>query len=219
MDNLDEHVSLLRLKIRFPTNMALQSRFPYYREDGESIWIGFKYERLSSFCVHCGHIDHTVGVCFQNPVHPQSFALIDKLRGHPPTDPIMEVQTIENSRDGSMVEKWMATGAGPTRPFVSGIILGQKHTGAVLATREEAVVVSSRSLDGANLVAGSNISQATGKEICQNEDSRWELGFCAAPPEFPEFSCLILTSNDSVDSHNTQTPNLPILHPEMDSVL
>lgn len=113
----------------------------------------------------------------------------------------------------------MASKAGPHRPFVSGISPGQKHIGAVSATGVETAVVSSRSLDGANLAAGNDISQATGKEICQTEDSRCELGLCVAPPKFPEFSRLILTSDDFVDSHNTRTPNPPILHPEIDNVL
>lgn len=79
MDNIEAHTSFFHIKIHFPSTMPLQPGFLDYREDGDSVWIGFKYERLSSFCVHCGIINHTVGSCCQNPPHPQQHALIDKL--------------------------------------------------------------------------------------------------------------------------------------------
>lgn len=64
MDDIETHKSYLCLKIRFSSSAPLEPRFPFYPEDGESTWIGFKYERLSSFCFHCGLIDHTIGACY-----------------------------------------------------------------------------------------------------------------------------------------------------------
>lgn len=65
MDRIADHVSFIQLKIRFLATTPLQPGFHYYGDDGESIWIGLKYEQLSSFCIHCGLIDHTIGACFQ----------------------------------------------------------------------------------------------------------------------------------------------------------
>lgn len=93
MDNIGEHISFLRLKIRFLATQPLQPGFPYYHEDGASVWIGFKYERLFSFCFHCGLIDHTIGSCFQHPPHSQNYALNDKMRGFPPVAQVVEEKT------------------------------------------------------------------------------------------------------------------------------
>lgn len=71
MDDIEAHSSFLRIKIRFLATTPLQPGFPYYRADGDSVWIGFKYEWLSSFCVHYGFIDHIIEACFQNQSHPQ----------------------------------------------------------------------------------------------------------------------------------------------------
>lgn len=81
MDDIDKHHSFLRLKIKFHVSTPLEPGFYFSHDDGESVWIGFKYQRLSSFCFHCGLIDHTIGACYQNSPHPQRYALTDKLRG------------------------------------------------------------------------------------------------------------------------------------------
>lgn len=80
LDDVDTDQSIVRLKIRFPTSKPLDPRFIYFWEDRRSVWIGFKYERLSSFCFHCGLIDHTIGACYQNPPHPLNYALTDSMR-------------------------------------------------------------------------------------------------------------------------------------------
>lgn len=80
LDNVDEHQSFIRLKINFPSSKPLEPSFNYFQEDGGSVWIGFKYERLSSFCSHCGLMDHTIGACYQNPQHPLHYALSNKMR-------------------------------------------------------------------------------------------------------------------------------------------
>lgn len=41
------------------------------REDGSSIWVKLRYERLSDFCYSCGRIDHTQTACpCPQPVDP-----------------------------------------------------------------------------------------------------------------------------------------------------
>lgn len=84
VDDIEQHMSFICLRIRFPTSTPLEPGFYFTREDGAAIWVGFKYERLSSFFVHCGLLDHTIGTYYQNLAHPQSYALMDKMRGFPP---------------------------------------------------------------------------------------------------------------------------------------
>lgn len=86
MDDIDTHKSFIRLKLRFSATSPLEPGFQFYREDGESTWIGFKYERLSAFCVPCRLIDHTIGSCYHNPSHPQNYVLTDKMKGFMPFD-------------------------------------------------------------------------------------------------------------------------------------
>lgn len=82
LDDVDAHQLFIRLKIRFHTSKPLEPCFYYSCENGVSIWIGLKYERLSFFfCFHCGILDHIIGTCYQNSLHPQNFALNDKMRG------------------------------------------------------------------------------------------------------------------------------------------
>lgn len=49
------------------------------------MWIAFKYERLSSFCLVCGRITHTMGTCVDDN-HPYQFALGEEMRGMVPID-------------------------------------------------------------------------------------------------------------------------------------
>ncbi|KAB1225194.1 hypothetical protein CJ030_MR1G016592 [Morella rubra] len=84
MDAIEAHQSFIGLKVRFSASTPLEPGFYFTSDEGAALWIGFKYERLSCFCVHCGLIDHTIGTCYQNPAHPQNYALTDKIRGFLP---------------------------------------------------------------------------------------------------------------------------------------
>lgn len=84
MDDVDMHQSFICLKIDFPLSKPIETGFNYFWEDGGSVWIGFKYEWLSSFGLHCGLIDHTIDACCKNPPHPLNFALTKKLRCNSP---------------------------------------------------------------------------------------------------------------------------------------
>lgn len=95
LDDVDEYQSFIHLKIKFPTSKPLEPGFSYYREGGGSVWTGFKYERLSSFCFHCSRMDHTIRSCYQNPPHPLNYALTDKMRCNSTM-----VQTGEQRREG-----------------------------------------------------------------------------------------------------------------------
>lgn len=92
MDDVEAHHSFIRLKIKFHTSASLEPGFYFPRADGESVWIGFNYEWLSSFCFHCGLIDHTIGACYQNPPHPQNYALTDRMPGLPPLSSVGETR-------------------------------------------------------------------------------------------------------------------------------
>lgn len=85
IDDIEDHKSFIRLKIRFSASIPLEPGFYYSREDRNAIWISFKYEGLSSFCVRCGLIDHTIGARYQHLAHPHNYALADKMRGFPPS--------------------------------------------------------------------------------------------------------------------------------------
>lgn len=78
VNDIEEHKSFIRLRIRFSASQLLEPGFNFSRDNGDSLWIGFKYECLSSFCVHCGLLDHTIRACYQNPAHPQNYALTEK---------------------------------------------------------------------------------------------------------------------------------------------
>lgn len=138
MDRIEDHVSFIRLKIRFLATTPLQPGFHYYLDDGESIWIGFKYEQLSSFCIHCGLIDHTIGACFQNPAHPQNFALNEKMRGYPPAAPLVDGRTAEMSQEGPLGLRGRTQMPEPDRSPGMEVWIGQQAT--VLATIERVEV-------------------------------------------------------------------------------
>lgn len=98
LDDVDALHSFIRLKIRFPSSKPLELRFSYHCEDGGSVWVGFQYERLSSFCFHCDVLDHTIGACYQNPQHPLNYALTDKMRCFPP--PVQSVEHRQGTGQG-----------------------------------------------------------------------------------------------------------------------
>lgn len=106
LDDLDAHQLFIRLKIRFPTSKQLEPGFFYSREDGAPVWIGFKYERLSSFCCHCRILDHTIGTSYNKSPHPQKVALSEKMRGSSPLVLIGDQNTGGSQLVSTSVENW-----------------------------------------------------------------------------------------------------------------
>lgn len=107
LDPVEEHASFIRIKIRFHVSTPLEPGFYFPRDNGDDLWIGFKYERLSSFCIHCGLMDHTIGTCYQNPAHPQNYALTDKMRGFPPP-PNVDQMSESSPRETWQDSRWTA---------------------------------------------------------------------------------------------------------------
>lgn len=126
MDNIDGHTIFFRIKIHFHATMPLQPRFPYYRDDGDLVWIGFKYESLFSFYVHCGIINHTIRACFQNPPHPQQHALTDKLQGYPSIAPTVEMGADVAMQNGHMMHRRNPNLQGQGQTMGDGSWVGQK---------------------------------------------------------------------------------------------
>lgn len=65
------------------------------RADHSSVWISFKYECLSSFCILCGRITHTMGACVDIE-HPYQYALGDEIRGMIPMDEMEAFQSLRS---------------------------------------------------------------------------------------------------------------------------
>lgn len=85
IDPVDIHKPYLRVQVHFDIETPLHPGFSLHREGQNPIWISFKYERLSSFCMICGRITHTVGTCIDED-HPHQSALGDAIRGMIPFD-------------------------------------------------------------------------------------------------------------------------------------
>lgn len=66
--------------MHFNIKVHLHLGFSLFREEYNLMWIPFKYEKLSSFCLICGRITHTMGTCIDDE-HPYQVALGEKLRG------------------------------------------------------------------------------------------------------------------------------------------
>lgn len=54
IDPVDINKSYLRVKVHFDVETPLHPRFYWNREGHNPVWIAFKHERLSSFCLICG---------------------------------------------------------------------------------------------------------------------------------------------------------------------
>jgi hypothetical protein len=50
--------SYLRILVQIDVSEPLKPGFYFSREEGEPIWISFRYERLDIYCSSCGRIGH-----------------------------------------------------------------------------------------------------------------------------------------------------------------
>lgn len=57
------NMKYIQVQVSLDTTQALKSGCTIKRENGDTLWISFKYERLSDFCYGCGRIDHTEKAC------------------------------------------------------------------------------------------------------------------------------------------------------------
>lgn len=55
--------SYLRLLVEIDVTRPLKAGFSLKREEGEPLWIIFKYERLDIYCTSCGRIGHKLHSC------------------------------------------------------------------------------------------------------------------------------------------------------------
>lgn len=207
LDDIDDHQSFIRLKIRFPTSKPLEPGFSYSREDGVSIWIGFKYKRLSSFCFHFGLLDHTIGTCYQNSPHPQSFALTDKMRGSTYLGLHCD-QQLGGSLAGSVLE-------GPWKSLQSVTNLAAVPDGqTVVATSPSFTHAGTARVSAANFSLGRYFSHGKNVGIGQQADSLRDRRDVRSM----EGDSVILgkgQSNGNVHAKNfnavsASTPNLPM---------
>lgn len=95
----------LRVKIRVNTDSPLQPGFYIPRGGQEPIWLTFKYERLSSVCLHCGRIDHSIGQCMEEDQHPYHYHLGAAMRGDPPVPIVVLEKPQEGTTGGKEVSK------------------------------------------------------------------------------------------------------------------
>lgn len=82
---VDVNKSYLRVQVEFDLEAPLQPGFYLPRAQGPPVWIVFKYERLSSLCLVCGSLTHTMGTCIDDD-HPYQFASGEEMRGLVPLD-------------------------------------------------------------------------------------------------------------------------------------
>lgn len=84
VDAIDIQKPYLRIKIRFHIDSPLSPGFYIPRRHRGSLWVQFKYEHLSNFCLHCGKLDHTISLCQTAFPHPYQAELSANMRGTPP---------------------------------------------------------------------------------------------------------------------------------------
>jgi hypothetical protein len=59
--------SYLRILVNINVLEPLKPGFMFNREDGEHIWVSFRYERLDIYCTKCGRIGHNSQHCLAPP--------------------------------------------------------------------------------------------------------------------------------------------------------
>lgn len=59
------------IRAELNTSKALKPCCFIKRENGEQLWLAFKYERLSDFCYNCGRISHIDQACGEPKVNKQ----------------------------------------------------------------------------------------------------------------------------------------------------
>lgn len=52
----------LRIEVPFDTHHFKQVSF-FQKDNGDELWVHFKYERLADFCYNCGMLTHVTGRC------------------------------------------------------------------------------------------------------------------------------------------------------------
>lgn len=82
---VDVNRPYLRVQVKFELEAPLHLGFYLPRDQGKPVWIAFKYERLSSFCLACGRLTHTMDTC-TDEMHPYQFARGEDMRGMVPMD-------------------------------------------------------------------------------------------------------------------------------------
>lgn len=61
-----EHLhKFVRVQVRINVQGTLCPGSYITKENGEKLWLSFKYERLSDFCYGCGGLDHTEAACME----------------------------------------------------------------------------------------------------------------------------------------------------------
>lgn len=93
LNPVDINKPYLRVKVHFDLETPLHLGFMLNREGYNPVWISFKYERLSSFCMICGRITHTAGTCIDDD-HPYQYALRDEMMGMIPLDELEIISPI-----------------------------------------------------------------------------------------------------------------------------
>ena len=60
---LSEQAKYMRIRVDLPINKPLRRGSNIVNQDGGKFWVTFKYERLPSFCFHCGLLGHDEKHC------------------------------------------------------------------------------------------------------------------------------------------------------------
>lgn len=67
----NKHLKFICLRVFMDLTKALKTGFFFNRGTLPTVWIQFKYERLSDFCYKCGELGHNVGTCQKTMPHSE----------------------------------------------------------------------------------------------------------------------------------------------------